>query len=270
MHNGITHFLGEALPSSSTVGNGLTFPFLSAPQSYSFGLGGTLSSTASRTDKYDPYYTVAALLDTKRMPYKVCEGPEQDPFVKIDFQPAKSSLLVEDDLGIKEWLVGAMFTNQQIPSSKEDAPKDKAPCDDKAAGSLTSQRVCLLNKGYTPAEITQIVASRASPSSSSSGGGGSSGGASGGTSQKPDTVSIEIKFVVVTNGNVSPTWKLVRVSANTGSNPLFSAGRTRTHDLIITIGPPTQATANSHLAQVYGNTIGNAVNAKLVQLNGGF
>jgi hypothetical protein len=31
---------------------------------------------------------------------------------------------------------------------------------------------------------------------------------------KPDTVSYEIKFLVVSSGNITPTWKLVHVSAN--------------------------------------------------------
>src|ERR1700680_2259490 len=75
---------------------------------------------------------------------------------------------------------------------------------------------------------------------------------------KQDAVSYEIKFVIVSNGNVTPTWKLVRVSANTATSPpFFGLGRTRTHDLIITIGPPTPQTSQSHLASQIGNAVSN-------------
>jgi hypothetical protein len=62
----------------------------------------------------------------------------------------------------------------------------------------------------------------------------------------------------VSNGSITPTWKLVKLSANTGSNPLFATGRTRTHDLIITMGPETEQTANAHLASQIGNAVANA------------
>ena len=66
-------------------------------------------------------------------------------------------------------------------------------------------------------------------------GGGSDAGSGG--SKKIDVYSYEIKFVIVSNGSVTPTWKLVHVSANSGALPFVSAGRTRTHDLILTFGP---------------------------------
>jgi hypothetical protein len=50
-------------------------------------------------------------------------------------------------------------------------------------------------------------------------------------------ISHEVKFEIVSSGNVTPMWKLALVSANTGSSPLFMASRDRTQDLIITLGP---------------------------------
>jgi hypothetical protein len=50
-------------------------------------------------------------------------------------------------------------------------------------------------------------------------------------------LSHEVRFDIVTSGSVNPTWKLVLVSADTGSNPLFSASRDRTQDLTVTLGP---------------------------------
>jgi hypothetical protein len=52
---------------------------------------------------------------------------------------------------------------------------------------------------------------------------------------KSDVMSYDIKFKVVSSGNVTPSWDLVRV-ATTG-NPLFTTSRERTHELLITIGP---------------------------------
>jgi hypothetical protein len=49
-------------------------------------------------------------------------------------------------------------------------------------------------------------------------------------------ISHEVKFEIVSGANITPTWKLVRVSANQTA-PFFNATRDRTQDLIITIGP---------------------------------
>jgi hypothetical protein len=88
-----------------------------------------------------------------------------------------------------------------------------------------------------------------------------------------DSFSYDVKFVIVTDVNVTPVWKLVRVS--TPSSPaLFDTSRTRTHELILTIGPgatvavknakgkivsksvgPSMSAANSHLAQQIGSAV---------------
>jgi hypothetical protein len=176
---------------------------VTSPQSFSLGLGGTLSSTATRIDKFDPYYPIAFLRkpDTKDSP---CY-PQNDPFLANGQVPASSSLLLQSDLGIDRWLEEAMFTNVFLPSVNPGASKNK---------------------------------------------------------DTPDTVSLEIKFIVVSSANVNPTWKLVRVTANNGNAPLLSAGRTRTHDLIITIGPSNERTRDTHLA----SQIGQAVNSGRVPI----
>lgn len=58
-----------------------------------------------------------------------------------------------------------------------------------------------------------------------------------GQSNKFEVLSYDIRFVVVTSGSVNPTWQLVNVSTALGSNPFFSTNRTRTHQLLLTIGP---------------------------------
>jgi hypothetical protein len=53
---------------------------------------------------------------------------------------------------------------------------------------------------------------------------------------KDTVLSHDIKFDITTSGNVTPSWKLKRVTYNpTGT--FFSTSRDRTHDLIITMGP---------------------------------
>lgn len=91
-----------------------------------------------------------------------------------------------------------------------------------------------------------------------------------------DSISYDIKFIVVTDINVTPVWKLVRVS--TPQSPaLFDTSRSRTHELLITIGPgatktvqtakgpvtrtvaPSASAFNSHQAQEIGNAVAAAL-----------
>ncbi len=74
---------------------------------------------------------------------------------------------------------------------------------------------------------------------------------------QPGTVvgmSHNLKFEIVTSGNVTPTWKLVRVS--TTSNPLFSVSRDRQQQVIITLGPiqSTPGTNQKSLAPAAQNS----------------
>jgi len=92
-----------------------------------------------------------------------------------------------------------------------------------------------------------------------------------------DSATYDNKFVIVSDGNVTPTWNLVRVG--TGSTPLFDLNRTRTHELLITVGPgttvqsfdkktgktvrvnsgPSSAALNDHLASEIGSAVSAAV-----------
>ena len=221
------------------VGNTVT-----TAQSSSLGFGGTLSSTATRTDKFDPTYSIAWLMRPIE-PYSSCH-PENDIFLKNHLVPAQSSpFLIESDLGIEKWLMGAMLAEDLLPSQPPvPSPKPKPPA-------------CPPPKGESPAcppptTKPPVAVAKAAVAGSGSGGGGNLG---------PFSVSNEIKFVIISSGTVNPTWKLVNLSANTGSSPLFSTGRTRTHDLIITIGPDTSDTRAAGYALVLGNAIANSVRA---------
>lgn len=57
---------------------------------------------------------------------------------------------------------------------------------------------------------------------------------------KANVLQHEVKFEVVTSGTLTPSWKLKRVVAN-NSGSLFTVSRTRTHDLLITLGPAEKA-----------------------------
>jgi hypothetical protein len=47
----------------------------------------------------------------------------------------------------------------------------------------------------------------------------------------PQATSQEIEFLVSVDGNISPTWKLVRVATSGGSTGMFDANRSDTHDI---------------------------------------
>jgi hypothetical protein len=90
----------------------------------------------------------------------------------------------------------------------------------------------------------------------------SSAGVKGDPFFKQDFLSYHIKFVVVSSGGVTPTWKLVRISTGNGGLPLIGVGRTRSHDLLLTFGPTFKAgapnlAANSHAAQDFGIAVSN-------------
>jgi hypothetical protein len=81
---------------------------------------------------------------------------------------------------------------------------------------------------------------------------------SGSPNKTPDTVSVEIKFVVTTNANINPVWKLLPITVNNGALSLFTTGRIRTHDLLITVGPQGTITNNASLAGQIGQAVSNS------------
>jgi hypothetical protein len=177
---GVQMQIGLTIDEVSSVNPGVTYtdPLKNAlvnganiAQSFSLAAGGTLSSTATRTDTSYSYYNVGRIA-----------GPGANVKVCKDLNRAGSSPFLKSDLGIEDFLMQAVPGAIAFHSSE-------------------------------PAK----------------------GGA--GKTAKLDVLSYEIKFVVVSNGNITPTWKLVNVTANSGNLPLLNAGRTRTHDLILTFGP---------------------------------
>ena len=178
-----------------------TFPgnIVSAnPQSFALGLGGTLSSDATRFDKYTLFYKVKDL----EFLNEGCMKPDQlDGHAPLAFQG--SSLLLESDLRIKTWMVKIADLRSSVGVSADNPQQ---------------------------------------------------------------ALSYDIKFDIVTSGNVTPTWKLVRVTTPTGTFPFFNAKRERTHEMLLTLGPlasdkngPGQLAANDALAAQIGAAVGTAV-----------
>lgn len=74
---------------------------------------------------------------------------------------------------------------------------------------------------------------------------------------KDGVITHEVKFQIVSSGNINPSWKLLLVSAGNGPQPLFLTSRDRTQDLIITIGP----VASQRFQQsVFSTEIASAIN----------
>jgi hypothetical protein len=76
-----------------------------------------------------------------------------------------------------------------------------------------------------------------------------------------NVISHEVKFQVVTTGDVTPAWKLIQINLNQSGN-LFELSRTRTHDLTITFGPlSSDAAKNAHLAAQIGLAVSTNLNS---------
>jgi len=179
--------------------------FITSP-TFNVGAAATLSSQATRVDKYEFYYAVKPL----KLPI--------DGGGNTDCAAKPSSSLLSGELGILPWLKQAL-----------------------------ALRIHDLSSPVTSSAFKQ------------------------------DVLSYETKFIIITSGSANPQWKLVRVATNQSGSSLLSANRTRTHDLLITLGPtggdqgdkkkkgppaPSTMATNSHLASEIGLAVANAIAAR--------
>jgi len=103
---GVQMQLQLIVEETSSINPGITFadPIRAATifgtpvsQSFSFGVGGTVSSDATRTDKFTLYYLVSDLMKDN-----TCAGGVDPQKIPAD------SLLLQSDLGIERWLRNAL------------------------------------------------------------------------------------------------------------------------------------------------------------------
>jgi hypothetical protein len=165
---------------------------------FTLGVGGELSSEATRTEKLNSYFTVQELRRLGR-----CVSRGNGPF------------LLQGNLKLNEWLI-----------------------DVATAGST----------GGTDFNAGLAVF------------GGSGDG----------VLSHEVKFDIVTSGDITPSWKFLTGTINPDGTTFLSARRERSHDLIITFGKtqsipgssrrgPSRAAADAALASDIGVSVANSL-----------
>jgi hypothetical protein len=77
---------------------------------------------------------------------------------------------------------------------------------------------------------------------------------------KDSVLTHDVKFEIVTSGELTPQWRLVRANINSGGT-FLSASRDRTHQLTLTLGPtdekykPSRQLSNAAQAQAIGNAV---------------
>lgn len=186
---------------------------------FTLGGGATISSDASRIDKYYSYFSAIQLKQNLGSPDTSCmEFDESGHLVALDRRG--STPLISGKLGIEAWLKGALIQQNAIPSSPE------------LKGSF----------------------------------------------KKLEVLSYDVKFTIVTSASITPTWKFVTFTAGASGGTFASAGRTRTHELLLTLGPadiavvpekgkkklvsaPSGAAQNVHFASEIGQAVAGALRA---------
>ncbi len=221
IHNAPVNFAGEQIGAKGLLA-ALTYGPSSLSQSYSFGLGGQLSSENIHYHKYNFYYAAKDLSEPQI-------GSTCDPNFDLGAKSTSSPFVDGSNLGIREWLT-------------------------------TSVRVIDFHRSSRTAEDGEGPPLAVSGTAS-------------------DSSQYDNKFIIITDGSISPSWNLVRIG--TPTTPLFDAQRTRTHELILTLAPgansfktvrkqgrkilipvnvgPSQLAIDAHNAALIGSAVANAL-----------
>jgi hypothetical protein len=185
-----------------------------SPQSFSFGIGGSATASATRAETIQFTYTNVGLLRAGEKFLE--EEPKFDP-EHPDFDDAcktyQSGVMIESDLKIWE------FTYDKAIIAANGNAAAYVPVEVKTGSKLVNGKMVPEYKtvGYTKHPSWPLY----------------------------NTFTANITFTATFGGNVTPTWKLARISANTSGN-LLSATRTNTNQLTITLGPiQTQPSATA-------------------------
>ena len=235
MHNGIVNFAGEYFGSNTVTVRGPWGGLVSGypstylwgpatlPQSYSFGMGGKASTQATRTDSSGASFTVKQLLNNAKAGGRHRMEQENCSDQTID-EKARDEL---------------------YPGDKEHLSKTA-----QFLSLIVNNDLKIYEWLRSALHIQTIIAEF--------GGNIVAAGKDSTRGIGQNAITHEVQFVVVTDGNVTPQWKLVRVTGNPNS-PFFDASRSRTHDLIVTFGPKDPKThklmseaVSQHNAALYG------------------
>jgi hypothetical protein len=195
----------------------------SVAQSFTLGLGGTLSSEGIRYDKYTFYYTAHDLIENA--------GPDDICHVRpaILGAPSTSSPFVDGRyLGIREWLPQAVAVTDFQRSSRASATGEGAPLG--SSGSFTSDAITYDNKfvivsegSFTPTWNLLRIGT--------------------GTTPLLDLNRTRNHEILITIG---PGTATTTVDKKTGKAKLVNTG-------------PSSAAINAHLASEIGSAVANAI-----------
>lgn len=206
-------------------------PSVSVPQLFSLSVGASQSSQAVRIDKVTVYYELKDLIQPELLKELVRRRAIKPAFLK------------------------AIHSNDaDVMASNRDKWGDTCVPPSNHSADLFIQSDLKLDQWIDAAVFVQFsgVANFAKV-----------------PKQPQGVISHDIKFQIVSTGNITPTWKLVKFTSISGTKPLFDTSRDRTQQLIITLAPtekvsgqPNMISAagrNSHFAQEIGQAVATAI-----------
>ncbi|MGO9682415.1 MAG: hypothetical protein ACLPTZ_07475, partial [Beijerinckiaceae bacterium] len=210
--SGLSPGLSLTTPLANKV---FTFPTggnVTSPQSFSFAIGGSATAAATRSETIQYTYTNVGLL--KFAKDTLSDPPNYDDACKF----SQTGAMIDSDLKIWEFIYDkAVIASSLNASAYVQATENKwEPVVDKNGNPVLGA------DGKPKMKLVAVPIP-------------------GVLTRHPswplyNTFTENITFTATFGGNVTPTWKLARVSANS-SGTLLSATRTNTNQLTITMGP---------------------------------
>ncbi|MGB8278738.1 MAG: hypothetical protein WCF20_12520 [Methylovirgula sp.] len=238
--SGLSPGLSLTTPFANKV---FTFPTggnVTSPQSFSFGIGGSATANATRSETIQFTYTNVGLL--KAAKYFLSEQPNFDDACKF----SQTGVTIDSDLKIWEFVYdkAVIAANGNASSYVPKIVAVKNPDGTVKMAPVKNPDGTVVKKPDGTVEMAPVL----KPEKDKDG--------NDVYTQHPswplyNEFTENITFTTIFGGNVTPTWKLARVSANSSGN-LLSATRTNTNQLTITLGPiktPASPTAPTQLKQ---------------------
>ncbi|MBT3071098.1 hypothetical protein KKP04_09470 [Rhodomicrobium sp. Az07] len=210
-------------------------PFRSATlgtfsRGFSLGLGGGVTTTASRTESVSFSMNFTELHEQLNPASRV---HRRDAFDNCNLPKGRD---LNSDLGLRQWIKSVLGPleggNRALLS-----PQPKQSTRPAAPPAFT----CRQRAGVPSADCEAPLKS----------------------------ITHSIEFTVVKSANISPSWTLVHFKGHTGNGSMAGAGRTDTHRLKITLGPSNETRTNAstqqslrEIAPAISNAVGQSLNAR--------